>query len=100
MITNDLTHAGQCLDIYLHNDRHIYENCTMKAIDMMVNDGLCINAPEVVAHIKRAVRMAASNVHLYDKMAVTPEDIAAVLPNYCAYIIDCAQFEINNPVNA
>lgn len=93
---NELSNAGYCLDVYIMNDQFIYENCTQKAIEAIANEGLTINSPEVVEHIKRAVRQAASEVHLHDGLAVTPEDIKAVLPNYCAYIIECAKYEVEN----
>lgn len=89
---SDLTHAGQCLDVYLNNDSHIYENCTMKAIAAMVNDGLSINTPEVNTHINRAINMAAGYVCKYDHLTPTAADIEQVKRDYYAYIIECAQY--------
>lgn len=98
---SELTHAGQCLDIYLHNTAEIYENCTRPAIARVVRAikagenvssnyrWLCMDVQEIAP----AIRSAVGLVQIYDHMTPTAEDIEQVTRNYAAYIVDCAKYE-------
>lgn len=105
---SELTHAGQCLDIYLHNDREIYERYTVPAIryasDLSAfGEGLLtewLSQDSKSTQINEALQAAARLVRKYDHLTPTAADIEQVKRNYCAYIIECAQYEINNTVNA
>lgn len=102
---SDLTHAGQCLDIYLNNTSEIYERYTLPAIQG-VKSAIRANVGEeyvinnAIIEAVPAVLAAASLVRKYDHLKPTRNDLEQVKRNYCAYIIECAQHEINNTVNA
>lgn len=101
---SDLSHAGQCLDIYLHNTAEIYQRYTVPAIARVVNAytaGECVSVnPEQLAkdiqEITPAVNAAALLVKKYDRMTPTAKDIEQVTRNYVACIIDNAKYEIEN----
>lgn len=102
MITNNLTHAAQCLDIYLHNDREIYERYTVPAVARLkqaYTNSEYYNVDNFT-EINNALQAAARLVRKYDYLTPTASDIEQVKRDYVAYIIDCAQYEINNTVNA
>lgn len=105
---SELTHAGQCLDIYLHNTREIYERYTVpaiaQAVDCIKDNARCMSRPdfyEVIAAmvttfgaVKSAVYEAWRLVEHYDRMKPKAKDIQQVTRNYAAYIVDCAKYEI------
>lgn len=93
---SELTHAGQCLDIYLHNDSFIYESYTQKAIEAIVNDGQTISSEAVRRYVRNAIDLASWQVEKYDHMTPTAQDVEQVTRNYVAYIIESATFEIEN----
>lgn len=103
--TTELTHAGQCLDIYLHNTAEIYDHYTVPAIEkaaaMMRSNATHPQQFDVtpaglarVWEVKRALSTAAGLVRKYDRISPTQEDKNAVARNYAAYIVDCAKYEI------
>lgn len=87
----ELSHAGQCLDIYLHNDSFIYESYTQKAIEAIANDGLLISSEAVRRYVRNAIDHASWQVEKYDHLTPTAQDIEQVTRNYVAYIVDCAK---------
>lgn len=99
---SELSHAGQCLDIYLHNTAEIYDRYTVPAIKRVaqayeagehVND----NAERLTKDIQEitpAISAAADLVRKYDHLTPTAQDIEQVTRNYAAYIVDCAKYEI------
>lgn len=91
---SELTHAGQCLDIYLHNDAFIYESYTQKAIEAIANDELTTNSEEVKNYMRGAIRRASWQVEKYDGLTPTAIDIEQVTRNYAAYIVGCAKYEL------
>lgn len=107
---NELTHAGQCLDIYLHNTAEIYERYTVPAITAVVEtvrrNGWQLPKDEAIKNLtfwtswqdgtKKALQAAARLVKKYDHMTPTAKDIEQVTRNYAAYIVDCAKYEIEN----
>lgn len=113
---SELSHAGQCLDIYLHNTREIYERYTMPVISALVENNhhnggrtnwdnvinnLCyLDACEPLCTLEgkiyRAIDRARRLVCQYDGITPTPQDIEQVTRNYAAYIVDCAKYEIEN----
>lgn len=98
---SELTHAGQCLDIYLMNTSDIYERYTVPAIERVTR---AIKAGEYVSdnaglekdiqEISPAIQAAARLVKRYDGVTPTVKDIEQVTRNYAAYIADCAKYEI------
>lgn len=88
---SELSHAGQCLDIYLHNDSFIYEYYTQKAIEAIVNDGQTISSEDVRRYVRNAIDHASWQVGKYDHLTPTAQDIEQVTRNYVAYIVDCAK---------
>lgn len=99
---SELTHAGQCLDLYLHSTAEIYERYTVPTIKRVTH---AIKAGEYVSdkagqlakdiqEITPAIQAAARLVKKYDRMAPTAKDIERVTRNYAAYIVDCAKYEI------
>lgn len=101
---SELTHAGQCLDIYLHNTREIYERYTVPAIERVTRaikagEYVSDNAGQLAKDIQEitpAMQAAARLVKKYDHMTPTAKDIEQVTRNYAAYIVDCAKYEIEN----
>lgn len=101
---SELTHAGQCLDIYLHNTREIYERYTVPAIEQVTKNapvhGCFMNwdtYPLIVkdwAAVKNAIQAAARLVKKCDNLTPTVQDIEQVTRNYAAYIVDCAKYEL------
>lgn len=105
---SELTHAGQCLDIYLHNTAEIYARYTVpaigQAVDCIKDNARCMSRPdfyEVIAAmattfgaVKSAVYEAGRLVERYDRMKLKAKDIEQVTRNYAAYIVDCAKYEI------
>lgn len=106
----ELTHAGQCLDIYLHNTGEIYERYTVPAINAVVeavrSNGWQLPKDEAIKNLtfwtswqpgtKKALQAAARLVRKYDHLTPTAQDIEQVTRNYAAYIIESATFEIEN----
>lgn len=88
---SELSHAGQCLDIYLHNDSFIYEYYTQKAIEAIVNDGLSISSEDVRRYVRNAIDHASWQVEEYDHLTPTAQDVEQVTRNYVAYIVHCAK---------
>lgn len=109
-VFSELTHAGQCLDIYLHNTREIYNRYTVPAINAVVEavkrNGWQLPKDEAIKNLtfwtswqggtKRAVQAAARLVRKYDHLTPTAKDMKQVTRNYAAYIVDCAKYEIEN----
>lgn len=107
---SELTHAGQCLDIYLHNTSDIYERYTVPAINAVVEavrrNGWQLPKEEAIKNLtfwtswqdgtKKALQAAARLVKRYDHLTPTAKDIEQVTRNYAAYIVDCAKYEIEN----
>lgn len=105
---SELTHAGQCLDIYLHNTAEIYERYTVPAINAVVEsvrrNGWQLPKDEAIKNLtfwtswqdgtKKALQAAARLVKKYDHMTPTAQDIEQATRNYAAYIVDCAKYEI------
>lgn len=104
----ELTHAGQCLDIYLHNTAEIYERYTVPAINAVVEavkrNGWQLPKEEAINNLtfwtswqdgtKKALQAAARLVKKYDHLTPTTQDVEQVTRNYAAYIVDCAKYEI------
>ena len=108
---SELSHAGQCLDLYLHNTAEIYERYTVEAVKLVVNaftnqgpvklddatawDNLTfwISWQPVT---KKAVTAAVKLVKKYDHMTPTSDDIQEVFQRYIAYITGCAEYEVKN----
>ncbi len=113
---SELSHAGQCLDIYLHNTREIYELYTTPVISALVdndrNNGGRTNWDNVINNlcdlnpceplctlegkIYRAIDRARRLVRQFDGLTPTAKDIEEVTRNYAAYIVESATFEIEN----
>ena len=101
---SELTHAGQCLDIYLHNTCEIYERYTVPAIERVIRaikagEYVSDNAGQLAKDIQEitpAMQAAARLVRKYDHLTPTAKDIEQVTRNYAAYIIESATFEIEN----
>lgn len=105
---SELTHAGQCLDIYLHNTKDIYNRYTVPAINAVVEtvrrSGWQLPKEEAIKNLtfwtswqdgtKKALQAAARLVKRCDGMTPTAKDIEQVTRNYAAYIVDCAKYEI------
>lgn len=105
---SELTHAGQCLNIYLSNTREIYERYTVPAINAVVEavkrNGWQLPKDEAIKNLtfwtswqdgtKKALQAAARLVKRCDHLTPTPQDIEQVTRNYAAYIVDCAKYEI------
>lgn len=108
--SSELTHAGQCLDIYLHNTGEIYERYTVPAINAVVeavrSNGWQLPKDEAIKNLtfwtswqpgtEKALQAAARLVRKYDHLTPTAQDIEQVTRNYAAYIIESATFEIEN----
>lgn len=107
---SELTHAGQCLGIYLHNTAEIYERYTVPAINTVVEavkrNGWQLPKEEAIKNLtfwtswqdgtKKALQAAARLVKKHDHMTPTAKDIEQVTRNYAAYIVDCAKYKIEN----
>ncbi len=107
---SELSHAAQCLDIYLHNTREIYDRYTVPAINAVVEavrlNGWQLPKDEAIKNLtfwtswqpgtKKALQAAARLVRKYDHLTPTARDIEQVTHNYAAYIVDCAKYEIEN----
>lgn len=99
----EYTHAARCLDIYLMNESEIYNRYTVPAIELAAAGLQTKWMPNVIEHgkkmdgvINNALQAAALLVQKHDHMTPAPADIEAVKANYVAYIIECAQYEVNN----
>lgn len=104
---SELSHAAQCLDIYLHNTAEIYDRYTVPAIKkvaaMMRSNATHPQQFDVSSagvsglwEVIRAISAAVGLVRKYDKLAPTQDDKKHVIRNYAAYIVDCAKYEIEN----
>lgn len=108
---SELTHAGQCLDIYLMNTSNIYERYTLAAIEAAANakrvdEAAPARLDDATAWdnltfwvswqpvVKNALKAAARLVKRHDHLTPTAQDIEQVTRNYAAYIVDCAKYEI------
>lgn len=105
---SELSHATQCLDIYLHNTAEIYDRYTVPAIAAVVEavrlNGWQLPKDEAIKNLtfwaswqpgtKKALQAAARLVRKYDHLTPTAQDIEQVTRNYAAYIVDCAKYEI------
>lgn len=105
MTTNELTHAGQCLDIYLNNDCEIYEYYTLPAIARLKTTILANTSDEymkntAIIQATPAVLAAARLVRKYDHLKPTRDDLEQVKRNYCEYIEECTTYEINSLATA
>lgn len=93
----ELTHAGQCLEIYLDNTREIYERYTVPAIEFVAAfadpEGYMSqsDADALSEQIAEAIKAAARLVKKYDHLTPTAEDVEQVTRTYRAYIADCAK---------
>ena len=102
---SDLSHAGQCLDIYLHNTAEIYQRYTVEAVRFAaglvafgwdyVTDAL-MNGAKVkgVEVVNEAINAAVRLVKKYDHKTPTAKDLEQVMRNYVACIIDNAKYEV------
>lgn len=110
---SELSHAGQCLDIYLHNTAEIYERYTVPAIATAVeakryNERSNARIDDETAWsnltfwiswqpvVKKALQAAVKLVKKYDHLTPTAKNIEQVTRNYAAYIVECAKYEIEN----
>lgn len=113
---SELSHAAQCLDIYLHNTAEIYNRYTVPVISALVdndrNNGGLTNWGNVINNlchldpceplctlegkIYRAIDKARRLVNQYDGLTPTAKDIEQVTRNYAAYIVNCATYETEN----
>ena len=108
---SELTHAGQCLDIYLNNTSDIYERYTLPTIaafaksvgprvnwEHVINDLCALNpftpSSTVDGMIYRAIDKARRLVNQFDGLKPTDTDLQQVTRNYAEYIADCAKSEI------
>ena len=99
---SELSHAAQCLDIYLHNTAEIYDRYTVPAIKRVAQaykagEHVSDNAEQLTKDIQEiapAISAAARLVRKYDHLTPTAQDIEQVTRNYAAYIVDCAKYEI------
>lgn len=101
---SELSHAGQCTDIYLHNTAEIYERYTVEAIKQVATNvsihGAFMNwdtYPLIVKDwdaVKNAIKAAVKLVKKYDRMSPTAKEIEQVTRNYAAYIVECAKYQI------
>lgn len=104
---SELSHAGQCTDIYLHNTAEIYERYTVEAVRYAaglaafgwgyVTETL-MNGAKVkgVKVVDEAINAAVKLVRKYDHLTPTAKDIEPVMRNYAAYIVECAKYEVEN----
>lgn len=99
----EYTHAAYCLDLYLNNTAEIYNRFTVPAIELAAAGLQTKWMPNVIEHgkkmdeaINNALQAAARLVQKHGHMTPTPEDIKAVKADYVAYIIECAQYQVNN----
>lgn len=100
----EYSHAAHCLDVYLNNTAEIYNRFTVPAIDRIAKaykagEMVCADPEHFakdVQEIAPALQAAARLVRKHDHMTPTPADIEAVRADYVAYIIECAQYEVNN----
>lgn len=105
---SELSHAAQCLDIYLINTREIYDRYTVTVIAAVVEavrlNGWQLPKDEAIQNLtfwaswhpgtKKALQAAERLVRIYDNLTPTAQDIEQVTRNYAAYIVDCAKYEI------
>lgn len=98
----ELSHVAQCMEIYVRNERDIYERYTVPAIARVIR---AIKAGEYVSdnvwqlekdirEVTPAIQAAARIVKKYDGMKPTADDIETVKAGYVADIIDKAKYEI------
>lgn len=112
MKQNPKSHAGQCLDLYLHTTAEIYERYTVTAIEAAANakradEAAPARLDDTTAWdnltfwiswqpvVKNAVKAAARLVKKYDRFTPTAKDIEQVTRNYADYIVDCAKYDID-----
>lgn len=98
------THAAHCLSLYLNKTSEIYNRFTVPAIDRIAKaykagEMVCTDPEHFakdVQEITPALQAAARLVQKYDGVTPTQKDIEAVKTDYVAYIIECAQYQVNN----
>lgn len=108
---NELTEAANLLNIYIDNESDIYSKYTEKAIAAVVdakreNENGNAQLDDETAWnnlifwiswqpvVKKAINAAARLVKKFDGVTPTAKDIEQVTRNYAAYIIECAQYQI------
>lgn len=111
---SELSHAAQCLDIYLYNTAEIYDRYTVPAIKQVAERArrcgsrfnwvgvakeltykVGYNSPASLEYlVTNAVDKARRLVRQSDGLTPTAKDIEQVAHNYAAYIVDCAKYEI------
>lgn len=111
MKANELSHAAQCLEIYVRNEREIYERYTLEAVAAVVeakrkndtggarldNDTLWDNLAFWISWqpvTKKAIQAAARLVRKYDQITPTAADIEEATKIYASDIIDKAKYQI------
>lgn len=99
---SELSHAAQCLDIYLHNTREIYERYTVPAIKEAARRmrlyGVNIPANVAIDYTITGDAMDAARalVVKYDHLHPTASDCTAAFVGYDDYIMESATFEVEN----
>lgn len=107
--TTELTHAGQCLDIYLFSAIDIHEQYTVPTIAAVVEVAKrkCWRRPNSKAirdltswvscqdNTGKAVRAAARLMKGVIRTTPTAEDIEQVTRNYAAYVVTCALLRLS-----
>lgn len=111
MNANELSHTAQCLEIYVRNEREIYERYTLTAVAAVVdakrkgdtsnarlddettweNLAFWIGCQSVT---KKAIQAAAKLVRKYDHITPTAADIEEATKIYADDIIDKAKYQI------
>ncbi len=111
MKQKELSQAAQFLEIYLRNEREIYERYTQVAVAAVVdakrkNDTSNARLDDETAWdnlafwigwqpvTKKAIQAAARLVRKYDQITPTAADIEAATKIYAADIIDKAKYQI------
>ena len=99
---SELSHAAQCLDIYLHNTREIYERYSVPAIKEAARRmrlyGVNIPANVAIDYTITGDAMDAARalVVKYDHLHPTASDCTAAFVGYDDYIMESATFEVEN----
>ena len=111
MKKNELSHAAQCLEIYVRNEREIYERYTLAAVAAVVdakrkNDTGGTRLDDETAWdnlafwigwqsvTKKAIQASAKLVRKYDHITPTAADIEEATKIYADDIIDKAKYQI------
>lgn len=111
MKKKEFSHAAQCLEIYVRNEREIYDRYTLEAVAAVVeakrkNDtgGARLDNQTAWDNLafwiswqpvtKKAIQAAARLVRKYDNITPTAADIEAATKIYAADITSKAQYQI------